>query len=126
MSSIPDNRSLRPDEVALIRWLLEHGEPAAAAFLRDLEQAQVVSRCGCGCASVDFAITGRVPQPEAPLTILSDYQFRDSAGQLGGVFVFAKAGQLAGIEVWSVDGLAQTDALPPIEALEPLGSAPAT
>jgi hypothetical protein len=50
-----------------------------------------------GCASVDFAIEGRTPPSGAGMEILADFEFRDPDGNRGGIFVFAKAGQLAGI-----------------------------
>ncbi len=91
-----------------------------------LDRARVVSRCGCGCASVDFAVDGIEPPAGAGLQVLADFQFRDAAGHLGGVFVFAEDGALAGVEVWSIDGAAATDRLPDPSSLEPLGGAPAT
>ena len=48
------DRPLTEQERSLVRWLLEHGNPDAAEFLPQLADAWVVSRCGCGCASIDF------------------------------------------------------------------------
>jgi hypothetical protein len=58
------------------------------------------------------------------MQILSDYQWRDPKGHLGGVFVFARQGVLAGLEVWSIDGEAAIDRLPPIDSLRPLDGGP--
>ena len=124
MSTIPEDRPLSADEYALTRWLLEHGLPGADAHLGALDRARVVGRCGCGCASVDFAVDDREPPRNATFEVLADYQWRDAAGHLGGVFAFARAGVLAGVEVWSIDGEAATDDLPGPEALEPLGAPP--
>ena len=101
-----------------------HGLPGAAAHLGALDRARVVGRCGCGCASVDFAVDGRRPPHGATYEVLADYQWRDAAGCLGGVFAFARGGVLAGLEVWSVDGEADTTRLPAPDALEPLGTPP--
>lgn len=122
MTEIPDDRPLTPEEHALTRWLLERGMPEAAGYLPQLDRARVVARCGCGCASVDFAVGGRRPPSGAALEVLADYQWRDAAGRLGGVFPFAKDGLLAGLEVWSIDGEAATDRLPSLAVLEPLGT----
>ena len=109
-----------------MRWLLEHGAAGAPRYLGDLAEARVIARCGCGCASVDFAVPGREPAPSEPLQVLADYQWRDASGHLAGIFAFACDGTLAGLEVWSIDGEAAIDRLPPPELLEPIGSAPAT
>ena len=122
-ASIPDNRPLAPDEAALVRWLLDRGTASAARFLPQLADARVVSRCGCGCASVDFAVGGVVPPPGDGMGILADFEYRTAAGHLCGAFVFERAGLLAGLEVWSVDGLSTPSALPSPAQLLPLGSA---
>jgi hypothetical protein len=111
-----EERLASPQEVALVRWLLQHGEPSARAHLAELEDLHVVSRCTCGCASVDFA-----HEPGAGLKILSDYRWEDQHGNLFGVFVFAKRGKLAGLEVWSIDGQATPAALPDPELLRRSG-----
>lgn len=99
VSRIPESRALTESEVTVVRWLLEHGNPEASQFLPQLDQAAVVSRCSCGCASIDFAI-----------------------GNLFGAFVFEQQGLLAGLDLWSIDGLATPSSLPPIEALVPYGT----
>jgi hypothetical protein len=120
--NIPEDRPLTVEEMQLIRWLLEHGPVGAETptFLAQLDQARVVSRCPCGCASINFAIAGQLPPPGAGLQVLSDYQWVGNAGAEFGVFVFAKAGVLSGLEVWSIDGLAAANHLPKIESLKPI------
>src|SRR5881396_2828762 len=53
-SSIPDDRPLTSKEITLLRWLLEHGTDSAAQHVGEIEKLRVASRCGCGCASIDF------------------------------------------------------------------------
>lgn len=120
--SIPDDRPLTPEEASLVRWLLEHGGAAAAGFLPQLSRARVVSRCACGCVSVDFAIGGVTPPTADGLRVLADYEYRSAAGDPLGVFVFERAGLLAGLEVWSLDGRCIPATLPRVEQLLPLGS----
>src|SRR4051812_48743027 len=105
MSNIAEQRPLSDEERALVRWLLEHGEPRASQFLSQLEDACVVSRCGCGCASVNFAIGGQTPSCVGGLDVLSDFYWHDHEGHASGVFVFACEELLAGLEVYSLDGL---------------------
>ena len=106
MAEIPDARDLSSEERHLTRWLLEHGTSSAERFLDQVDRIRVVSRCGCGCASINFDLEGRGWKSPGGLEVLSDYQWRDGDGRLFGAFVFAKQGTLAGLEVYSIDGLA--------------------
>ncbi len=119
---IPEDRPLTAREAALVCWMLEHGTAVAAKYLPQLAEARVVSRCYCGCASVDFSIGGVVPPPGDDLGILADFEYRTAEGHLCGAFAFERAGLLAGLEVWSVDGLSTASDLPAVEQLQPLGS----
>ena len=119
-TSIAEDRELTPDEQALVQWLLEHGEPEATVFLPQLATARVVARCSCGCASIDFSVGGAEPARDGGMDILSDYSWRDSAGHLFGVFVFARGGRLAGLDLWSIDGQATATQLPETRELTPL------
>lgn len=122
-ASIPDDRPLTPDEVALVRWLLDRGTVSAAEFLPQLADTRVVSRCGCGCASVDFAVRGMVPPFGDGMGILADFEYRTTGGHMCGAFVYERAGLLTGLEVWSMDGLSTPSALPSPIQLRPLGGA---
>lgn len=108
-------RKLTVEEAELVHWLLEHGTAEARGFLPRLASLEVAATCPCGCPSIDF-----VAKSGMGLTILSDYQFRHSDGHLGGVFVFAYGLELAGLEVWSIDGLG-TPPLPAPDGLRSLG-----
>ncbi len=97
---IPDHRPLTDHERQLVRWMLEHGSPGSGQFLEQLERAQVVSRCPCGCASIDFEIDECLP-PSTGMRILGDFEFGDETN-LCGAFVFEKGGVLAGLEVYGL------------------------
>ena len=100
-----------------MQWLLENGTSQAASYLTQLDVLSVTSRCGCGCASINFC-----PSSESAIDILSDYQWDTSDGHLCGIFLFARDQQLAGLETWSIDGMAKADRLPNIEDLRPISS----
>ncbi len=112
------NRQLTSAEEQLIRWMLEHGNPEARAFLPQLERAKVTPyRCRCGCASINLSIDG-FPEPSGGLHILADFVFGDD-NNLSGIFVFEQGGVLAGLEVYGwVDDAPKT--LPLSHCLRPL------
>lgn len=121
-TAIPEDRPLTVAEVTLVRWLLQHGSAQASRYLPQLDQARIASRCYCGCASIDFAIEGVVPARGNAISILADYEWRAAGGELFGVFVFERSGLLAGLEVWSQDGLGDATLLPDIRKLRPVGT----
>jgi len=114
---IPERRDLTPAEMHLLRWLLEHGEPQAREFVPQLNGLRVVSRCPCGCPSINF-----VPEGTGGMEILSDYVFEDAHGHTTGVFAFASGSALAGIEVWSIAGEPIPEHVPDPSVLRPISS----
>lgn len=114
-------RPLSETERSLIRWLLEHGTAGAANYLGQLDQTRVASQCPCGCPTVDLAV-GEAPPSVGDKEILSDYQWVDRGDARFGVFVYARAGLLAGLEVWSIDGREMPSHLPDTTELRPLES----
>ena len=116
---IPDERPLSKAEYELARWMLEHGESGGREFLSQLDRARVVSRCPCGCASVDFEVDGLLP-PTGGLRILGDFVFGGDS-DLAGAFVFECSGVLAGLEVYGLTGDAPK-ALPLPSALRPFAA----
>ena len=112
-----NNREMTDDERNLVRWMLEHSGSDAAAFLPQLEIAEVTPwQCTCGCASINFQIRGR---PEAPAGVhpIADFVFGDDA-TLSGIFVYEIDGILSGLEVYGLAGDAPK-ALPRPDELRP-------
>lgn len=111
------NRQMTQEEHDLVRWMLEHGKPEAAAFLPHVERALVTPwRCACGCASFNFIVQG-LPEPKGGLHVLGDFVF-GSSDELSGVFVYEQAGILSGLEVYGLAGEAPKT-LPSIASLKP-------
>ena len=117
---VPDVRPLTEPERRLVAWLLQHGSERSLPFLAQLPSTTVVSRCSCGCASIDFAVAGRTPSPEGGIEILADFRWDNADGHLFGAFVFARHDLLAGLEVWSIDGQATPSILPTAAQLRPI------
>ena len=114
-----------PEECEILRWLLQNGGTRGQALLSQIGAAHVISRCGCGCASIDMSIGGKIPAPGAGLEQVSpDYFWDAPGGGLCSLFAYAKGGQLAGIEVWSLDGEEVPTSLPLIEQLRTEASPP--
>lgn len=113
-----EERPLTFAEERFIRWLLEHDASAPAVFLSQLPDVRVVSECECGCASLDFIVDGVEPQG-TNLQAMGDYDWLSADGSRFGVYVSARGGLLASLELWSIDGLAACRGLPAIEDLRP-------
>jgi hypothetical protein len=54
----PENRPVTANERCLVEWLLQHGNPGSDQFLKQVESLVVVSKCSCGCPTVNFAQEG--------------------------------------------------------------------
>jgi hypothetical protein len=118
------NRELTDHERRLVRWMLKHGSPEAAAFLPQFELAEVTPwRCPCGCASINFQIRGKAEAPPGVHPI-AEFVFGEDE-TLSGIFVYERDGILSGLEVYGLAGEAPK-MLPEPEALRPFGDSAAT
>jgi hypothetical protein len=115
------NRALTDHERRLVRWILEHGGPKAAAFLNQLELAEVTPwTCECGGASLSFQIRG---YPEAPPGVrpVADFVFGEGDA-MAGIFVFENEGILSSLEVYGLAGEAPARLPDPTELRPPSDS----
>ena len=71
-----------------------------------------------GARALIFPSRGGILPAGQPMQILSDYYWQEGDANFG-VFAFASGGQLAGLEVYSLDGLRNASTLPPVEKLLP-------
>lgn len=114
-------RKLTQEEYDLSRWLLEHGNEDAKAFIGQLDQAEATHwKCGCGCASFTFKVRD-MPEAEPGVHVLSDYVFGEEA-TLAGVFIYSCNGTLSGLEVYGLAADVPTW-LPTPNQLKPSGKA---
>ena len=67
---------------------------------------------------MDFAVDGIEVPAGTPLEVLSDHEWRDSVGRDAGVFVSARAGRLAGLEVYTLHPDAAIDRLPSLHDIQ--------
>ena len=97
---IPERRGIREDEVAVIRTALERAlvrpvDEAASAAVSTLE---VVGRCECGCASVDFD-SSTSDQRSTPI---ADGTGTTPRGGQVGVIVWGRPDAITGLEIYDL------------------------
>src|SRR5712671_4831879 len=95
----PENRPVTASECCLVEWLLQHGNPVSDQFLKQVAYLVVVSKCSCGCPTVNFAQEGDAVAQDAE-HILADY-LATANGQDVGVILFQRGGRLSSLEVYS-------------------------
>lgn len=118
MSPIPDARPLRPEERRLIEWLLEHGTPSVAAYAAQLGFTTVVSRCACGCPTIDLAVDGRAAALSSGSLILADVMGVTPEGVRVAVILHSREGLLSELEIISAAGYEGKFSVPRIEDME--------
>jgi hypothetical protein len=96
-------RSLTPQEKAVLRALLKHADfDGRGALLGQIDVAQVVGRCGCGCATVDLEVGERPVDEAASRPLPNQANVIGADGEpIGGVMVFIANGRLSTLEVYS-------------------------
>lgn len=97
---IPERRGIREDEAEVIRAALERAlvapvERAASAAISHLE---VVARCECGCASVDFDSSPSDPHP----TRIADGTGTTPNGGHVGIIVWGRRDAITGLEIYDL------------------------
>ena len=90
-------RAISADERAILERALRYApaDGADAPSLNQLDSLQVVGKCQCGCASVDFQHlkSGEIAD------VVADAIGETRAGERVGVIVFALGGNLQGLEI---------------------------
>lgn len=71
---VADKRPLSDEERALLEWLTANGAPSATRYAAQMPRASVVSRCGCGCPTLDLAVDGRKTSGASEL--IADFEGR--------------------------------------------------
>ena len=106
MMAIPNElgypRPLTANEHDLIEAMLGAVRSGVSRYIGQLETAEVVGGCGCGCPSIDFRIASAVTE-EAPSPVLvADAESPE--GVPVGVILWTRGGCLSGLEVHPWDG----------------------
>ena len=115
-----EHRSLSAQERTLIEWLLVNGGvPDARSYLNQVPRARVVSRCTCGCPTIDVALDGHLSGRKGGSDIVADVEGISPEGGLVGVILHSRDGELSELEVYSIDGLSDRFSLPTPDLLKP-------
>ncbi|HAH50570.1 MAG TPA: hypothetical protein DCL80_04580 [Balneola sp.] len=112
-------RPLTEKERSLLIWLVDNGNKEAKSLKHEIENISVYSVCGCGCASIDFAIDGNPVKSNSGMTVVSDFLYDSEKGNQMGCFLFTVDKHLAGIEVYSLGSNEIPDVLPLQQKLYP-------
>jgi len=116
--TVQDRRDLTSDERDMLEWLLANGYEGASAFTSQLAQVKVISRCACGCPTIDLAVGEKHERTSGSSTILADAVGYSPEGVKVDVILHARDGQLSELEFVSHDDTTAFT-LPKIEALHP-------
>lgn len=108
-------RALSLGELSLGERMLQGAVLGSSDFASQLRRARVASVCPCGCASVGFVIDG-TPARHGAIRVMAEYLYGPPESPLG-VFLYERAGILAGLEVWNPRGGAAPRNLPVNEEL---------
>src|SRR5450755_2563883 len=99
---IADERTLSREEISLLEWLIAHGRPDASQYELQIRKLRVVSRCGCGCPTVDLALGAA--RRDGPSEIIADSEGVSPEGVRVGTMVHVRDGEISELEVYSATG----------------------
>jgi hypothetical protein len=113
---ISESRLPTEDERRLVEWLIANSSPDSFKYASQIPQLQVVSRCPCGCPSVDFAIAGRsrFGSPE----VIARADGHSPEGTPVWVMLHSRQGEIAELEVYPLANDAGIFGLPKPESLK--------
>jgi len=113
----PLKRALTGEERDLIRWLVEHSfVDDATRLMPQIERLSVISKCNCGCPTIDLALDGE-PVVRKGEMFISDW-LADVNGMPVYVQLWVSNGQISSLEVGSLPGTDQPFGLPAIKSIK--------
>jgi hypothetical protein len=112
---IPDVRQLTSKERSLLERLLSHGVAELKSHVDQLPLVTVVSRCGCGCPTIDLAVDGKTASHGSPSLILSEASGISPEGVSFGIILHSRGGLIAELETYPLEDAVFT--LPDIERI---------
>jgi hypothetical protein len=112
--TVIDDRPISAQEIAVVTWLLNNASVQGALqhLVSTVPSLHVVSRCDCGCASVDFERDGQGCQAG----ILADAMGKTMTGLKCGLILWGHQDRITGLEIYELDS-GSASALPSTEML---------
>src|SRR5258708_5475063 len=111
-------RTASADEMSVLKWLLEHGNPEAQTFAPQIERIRITRWCNCGCPSLALHVEDGAPRGTSPHSIVADVIGWTPDGKRVGLILFQKNGMLSVLDVHPA-GLIDGDfGLPAVECLQ--------
>lgn len=97
---MPEHRPIRQSELDVIRATLACASvvPVDKTAEDTIATLQVVSRCGCGCATVDFA----EPASDQRSSVVAEGVGNTPKGGLVGVIVWGRPDAITGLEIYDM------------------------
>jgi hypothetical protein len=91
------DRAISPDEVKVVKWLLDHASVDVTAYrLHPTEELRVVGGCGCGCSSLYF----KPKEQRGKLQMLADELAVYPDRQQAGLILWGCEGEIVWLEVY--------------------------
>lgn len=114
---IPERRSIGAGEIKVIRVALEKALVGLVDTVAKgaVDRLQVMGRCECGCASVDFD----AQESDQPSTLLADAIGYTARGGRVGVIVWGRPDAITGLEIYDLGAGDGDLVLPEPESIEP-------
>lgn len=108
---IPEHRGITQSEAEIVRAALERASlaPLDEAVRVAIPNLEVVARCECGCASVDFDS----PTSEQRSGVIADATGRTPRGGQVGVIVWGRSDAITGLEIYDL-GAGDDDLVLPV------------
>ena len=100
-ANIP-TRPLEDEELELIEVLLGAARGRAGRYLGQIQDAEVVGSCLCGCPSVDLAVKHASREGRPTPLVMADAESPD--GVPVSVILWVSGGRLSGLEIHPWDG----------------------
>jgi len=92
-----EERPLALEERTLLEWLIARGVSNASTYSSQIPRVKVVSRCTCGCPTIDLAVDGK--WVFGPSEMIANAEGTSPEGIRVGVIVHGREGQLSELEV---------------------------
>jgi hypothetical protein len=100
---VKEERPLTDAEFRLVTWLVIHGGADAAPYATQLRDLKVVSRCNCGCPTIDLAVGDRTSPTTGSATTIAEAFGLSPEGVRVGVYLHVREGQLSELSVFRLD-----------------------